>query len=105
MSERAFRKLRHVWLGLNIRLTLALQCRMMRAQRGWTRRELASRAGLTLGTICRVEFGLFMGNLKTLTKIASAFDVALVARFGAWSDVAPLPDSFQSELAKLSGEG
>lgn len=104
MSERAFKTLRYLWLDLHIRVSLALQCRMLRARRGWTRRHLAERAGLRIGTIYRVEFGLFMGHLSTLTKIASAFDVGFVARFGAWSEVVSVPDDFTTELKDLESK-
>jgi len=68
---------------------LGNQLKAIRRQRGWSRKELARRAGLHVSTIRRVERGRQMtggGTMTTIVKIAHAMDcVAHVALLG-WSD-------------------
>lgn len=74
------------WLNI----TLAMQIRAMRSQRGWTQSQLADKAGLTVLTIVRLEklyWGKSNPTLNTLIAIAAAFDVGLCARFCPWSEL------------------
>lgn len=108
-SEKSFQTLRYKWLGLTVRLAIAIQLRRMRKGRGWTRAETAQRAGVGMTTLFMLECGLF-GSLNTLVKLANAFDVAFIARFTPWSEgikesceamVGPLPIPFDADDALL----
>jgi len=65
---------------------IPFQIRAMRQVRGWSQEELAARMGLTQEGISRLEnpdYGRF--SLKTLKRLASAFDVGLAVRFVPFS--------------------
>lgn len=66
--------------------SLAVQIQRMRQRRGWTQQDLADKAGTKQAGVCRWENSEPPASLKTLTKIASAFDVALVVKFVPFSD-------------------
>lgn len=87
MSDRAFRRLRHEWAWLTLRVSIAVQVRTLRRHRGWTRHELAIRAGLHYGTVLRIECG-GVKMLDSLIAIAHACDVALLTRFCSWPEFA-----------------
>ena len=76
---------RHAWLSGTINRLVAEQVRAMRRHRHWSQKELARRAGLHQPQIARIENG-HLGSVKTLRRIASAFDVALVIRFATWGE-------------------
>lgn len=69
---------------------MATQIKAMRKQRGWSQSELAKRAGLTVMTIVRIE-KLYWDktgfNLSTIGKLGTAFDVAVIVRFRAFSEM------------------
>ena len=61
---------------------ITMQIRIMREARGWSQAELARKAGMTQSMISRLENENWEGmTLKTLFRVASAFDVAMLARF------------------------
>jgi transcriptional regulator with XRE-family HTH domain len=65
---------------------LPFQIRALRRDRGWSQHQLAERLGMTQEGVSRLEnpnYGRF--SLSTLTRLASAFDVALVVRFQPFS--------------------
>ena len=69
---------------------IPFQIRVLREQKGreWTQKELGARAGMAQETISRIEdpnYGKL--TLKTLKKLASAFDVALMVRFVPFSEL------------------
>lgn len=93
-AERIWERLRNGGRGLRGRLlgwvlrrSLGKQARNLRKSRGWTQRETAERAGLTVTTISRLERGCFSTTLRTLIRVASAFDVALLCWFLPWSEL------------------
>ncbi len=60
----------------------------MRVSRGWTQEELAQASGKVQETISQLEnpnYGSY--TLKTLQRLAEAFDVALIVRFVPFSDL------------------
>ncbi|MFN8559322.1 MAG: helix-turn-helix transcriptional regulator [Dehalococcoidia bacterium] len=80
---------RDIFVDSTIRNTLALQIRLTREQRGWTQEQLGQAAGMAQETVSLLEnpsYGKF--TLRTLKRIASAFDVALVVRFVPFSQLA-----------------
>jgi transcriptional regulator with XRE-family HTH domain len=65
---------------------LAVQISSLRQDRGWTQADLAAQVGTQQTGICRWESGESAPTLKSLAKLASAFDVALVVRFAPFSE-------------------
>lgn len=100
---------REEWLARQIRVGLASQIRAMRAHRGWTQENLATRCGMAQESISLLEDPerSRSPSLRTLNRIAAALDCAFVARFAPWSCLlagkpfdwtAPVP-SFDEEVA------
>ncbi|MFD5123558.1 helix-turn-helix transcriptional regulator [Streptomyces sp. NPDC058385] len=54
---------------------LRLELARLRAERGWTYDELASRSGLSRRTLIEVEQGRTVGSLKTWHALAHALEV------------------------------
>ena len=91
---------------------LAIQVRQLREKRQWTQAELGTRAGMQQVQVSRVENPDYKGaRLTTLSKLAHAFDVALIVRFAPFSELADWlahlspasfePVSFGEELSTL----
>ena len=80
---------------------LAAQVRLLREKRHWTQEELGARAGMHQVQVSRVEDPDYKGaRLTTLSKLANAFDVALIVRFAPFSELADWlsnlsPDAFE----------
>lgn len=92
------KKYRDAFVSEHIDTGIPFQIRAIRKQREWTQKELADHAGMLQERISVAEnpnYSKF--NLKTLKKIASAFDVALIVRF------VPINELVDWEL-KLSSE-
>lgn len=85
-TSNAFQKLkdrarRRRFIANQIKNGFAFQVRALRKDRVLTQQELASEAETTQAVISRIEKnGAGNFNVKTLQKIADAFDVALVVR-------------------------
>ncbi len=76
------KKRRYEWLWAQLALSLAMQVREMRLQRGWSQAELAQRAGIEQATVSRLESAKALNvTVNTLIRIAGAFDVAFIGRF------------------------
>lgn len=83
---------------------IPFQIRALREQKGreWTQKELGIRTGMAQETISRLEdpnYGKL--TLKTLKRLASAFDVALMVRFVPFSELVEwelhlTPDSLEA---------
>ena len=68
---------------------MAEQIRETRLNRGWTQADLANASGKVQETISQLEnpdYGSY--TIKTLQRIAEAFDVALIVRFAPFSELA-----------------
>jgi len=77
-----------VYLQQRVFELLALQIRLLRENRGWSQAELAERAGLSCRAVQYAEDAVVgRVSVRTLKKIATAFDVALILRFTSWSDL------------------
>ena len=89
---------RDAFVSEHIDTGIPFQIRAIRKQRKWTQKDLAYHAGMLQERISVAEnpnYSRF--NIKTLKKIASAFDVALIVRF------VPIGELVDWEL-KLSSE-
>jgi transcriptional regulator with XRE-family HTH domain len=77
------KKYRDLFIASQINRIIPYQIRALRAARNnMTQEELAERAETTQSAISRIKSrGAASMNIKTLLKLASAFDVALVVRF------------------------
>lgn len=79
---------RHYLASALIKRGLAEQIREMRDDRGWTQSELAQASNKVQETISQLEnpnYGSY--TIKTLERLAAAFDVALFVRFGPFSEL------------------
>lgn len=87
LKDKAFRD---TFVETEIETLVPFQIRAMRRQRGWNQNELATRAGMAQGRISILENPNYEGavNVKTLIKLASAFDVGLIVRFAPFSEIA-----------------
>ena len=82
------REYREALVQESINQGIAFQLRANRAARHWTQTDLARRTGKAQPEISRLEDPDYEGyTLKTLSKIASAFDVALSVRFIPYSEL------------------
>ena len=77
---------------------LAVQVRQLREKHRWTQAELGAEAGMQQVQVSRVEDSDYTGSkISTLSRLARAFDVALIVRFAPFSELADW-------IAKLSPE-
>ena len=67
---------------------ILFQIRAMLEDRGWTQEELAEKAGTSQPVISKYLKGYENFSIKTLLKLASAFDVSFTNRFERFSDLA-----------------
>lgn len=80
---------RDAFIASLIRFNLPSQIKEMRERRGWSQVELGSRAQMAQTLVSRFESkGYEQFSLRTLRKLASAFDVGLQVGFVPFSDLA-----------------
>lgn len=92
------KKYRDSFVSEHIDTGIPFQIRALRKQRKWIQKELADRTGMAQERISLAEnpnYSRF--NLKTLKKIASAFDVALIVRFVPISELVEWELNLSSE--------
>lgn len=98
IEELKDKRYRDAFVSAHIDTGIPFQIRALRKQRDWIQKELSERTGMAQERISVAEnpnYSRF--NLKTLKRIASAFDVALIVRF------VPISELVEWEL-KLSSE-
>ena len=89
---------RESFVASHLSSNIANQIATMREDCGWTQEQLAAASGMKQSRISALEDpSLKSVTLRTLKRIAGAFDVAVVVRFVRYSDVArwaadPSPD-------------
>ncbi len=79
---------RHEFVSEHVAVGLAFQINLTRQARGWTQEELASRCDMAQESISRLEdpnYGRY--SLKTLKRLAKAFDVGLLVRFVSFGEL------------------
>jgi len=89
-SDRVFdrKTYRDARVASQIRNGLAFQIKALRDAHGWSQRDLGERVGMAQETISLLEnpnYGKF--TLRTLLRLASTFDVAILVRFGPFSEL------------------
>lgn len=74
-------------MARQIRVGIATQIRSMREQRGWSQAELGQKCDMAQESISRLEDPKCTTDptLRSLKRIAAAFDCAFVTRFVPWS--------------------
>lgn len=84
LKDKAFRS---AFMDRSVRESIAAQVKALRRQHDLSMKAFAQRAGLHWGTIFRLEHPNLNASttIKTLLRIASAFDVALMVKFVSWS--------------------
>jgi transcriptional regulator with XRE-family HTH domain len=95
---------RHQFASAVIRRGLAEQIREMRLRRGWTQADLANASGKVQETISQLEnpnYGSY--TIKTLQRLAEAFDVALIVRFAPFSELASWVTNMSAEDLAVPG--
>jgi HTH-type transcriptional regulator/antitoxin HipB len=94
VSEFADKEYRHSYADNFINTYIAAQIRALRDQRGWTQAQLAERAEMKQSRISAMEdVNHSSWSVRTLARLAEAFDVALSVCF----------KSFSSRLADIEG--
>lgn len=76
------KKYRDLFVAGEVRRTVPFQLRALRVERKWTQADLGKEAEMPQTVISRIENGDASSlSIRTLLKLASALDVALVVRF------------------------
>ena len=79
---------RDTFVAAHLSTNIAAQIQTIREERGWTKKQLARKASMSPSRITVMEDPSYENfTLSTLKRLASAFDVALVARFTPFSDL------------------
>lgn len=100
----------------HIRQGVAFQINATREQRGWSQRELGEMAGMPQEQVSRFESAEYGGyTLRSLLKLASAFDSALIVRFVPFGELLDWTEqlghvslavpSYDEELEESDGDG
>lgn len=94
------REYRDAFVESHVRNGIAFQLRSMRNARGWDQKKLAAAMGNAKlqPVISRYEnpdYGKY--SLETLLKLARAFDVGLIVRFGRFSELMRWDDQISEE--------
>ena len=99
MKDKAYR---HGAVNAQLEIDLPLQIRALRKQRNWTQPQLAAIAEMRQPRISNMEKpGATHFSLETLRRLAEAFDVALIVRFGSFGELLDWSDQFSP--GRLSG--
>lgn len=77
---------RDQWASDTFSMSIAIQCREIRLQRGYTQEELAKRSGLKQSVISRIESGRWDGTVATLKKVAVGLACVLRIQFVSHGD-------------------
>lgn len=89
---------RDAFVSSQMSIPLAFQILALREQRGWTQKQLAEKAGMLQPRINALERPSGSEpNLRTLKRLASAFDVALIVRFAPYSELIKWTESFSPD--------
>lgn len=103
ISQLQEKEYRDAFVSEHIDTGIPFQIRAIRKKRGWTQKQLAYQAGMLQERISVAEnpnYARF--NLKTLKKIASAFDVALIVRFVPFSELVKWEINLSSEALEAT---
>jgi transcriptional regulator with XRE-family HTH domain len=89
---------RDAFVSSQMSIPLSFQILVLREQRGMTQKQLAEKAGMLQPRIAAMERPSgHEPNLRTLKRLASAFDVALVVRFVPFSELVKWAETFSPD--------
>jgi len=105
-KEDMQRDQRNAFVAEYVAASIALGVKANRLARGWTQRDLAKRAGMKQASIARLEATTAetMPSIRTLERVASAFDVALIVRMERFKAFA-VPSADQDTGLEPRGDG
>lgn len=87
MREFQNKEYRHAYVDDFLNASIATQIKVLREQKNWTQIVLAQRAEMKQSRISALENVNYESwSIKTLRKLAKAFDVALVVKFVSFGD-------------------
>ena len=96
-SERRYRR---AYADSFVDSYLATQIRALREQRNWTQQDLATALGMKQSQVSRMEIvDNSSWQIRTLKRLAEAFDLALVVRLESFGNV--IPEIVQFSRASL----
>lgn len=85
-----------------VSIPIAFQILALRHQRGWTQQQLAAQAGMRQSRIAALERPSgHEPNLRSLKRLAAAFDVALIVRFAPFSELLAWAETFSPETFRV----
>jgi transcriptional regulator with XRE-family HTH domain len=103
LAEIRSKEYRHGLVSAQIDVDLPLQIRSLRKHRGWTQPNLAEATGMKQPRISAMEKpGGARFNLETLSRLAEAFDVALIVRFAPFSELLDWSDKFNPDELEIA---
>jgi transcriptional regulator with XRE-family HTH domain len=86
---------RKSFVGSQIRIGIPFQIRALMKQRGWTQEGLAEKTGIAQPSISNLlKPSGSQPNIKTLVRIAEAFDCGLAVRFVPFSELTKWSEEF-----------
>lgn len=89
---------REAFVASQVEIGIPFQIRALRKQRDMGQQELATATGMKQPRISAIETPGYTGyTIETLSRIAAAFDVALIVRFGAFSELVKLSNEFSPD--------
>ncbi len=92
------KRYRDAFVGSQISVGIPFQVRALRKKLGLEQKDLAARTGMAQPRISAIETpGVSNLNLKTLRRLASAFDVGLIVRFAPFSELIRFSDEFSPD--------
>jgi transcriptional regulator with XRE-family HTH domain len=98
IQELLDKETRDAFVSSQISIPIAFQILALREQRGWTQKQLAEKAGMLQPRIAAMEHPSGSEpNLRTLKRLASAFDVALIVRFAPFSELVEWAEKFSPD--------
>jgi transcriptional regulator with XRE-family HTH domain len=97
---------RQAFIDAEINIGIPFQIRALAKARNWTQEELAVKAGMKQPRICDLmKPGGARPNIKTLSRIAKAFDCGLLVRFAPFSELVRWSEDFEPESFNVRSFG
>lgn len=94
---------RGAFVASQIDIGIPFQIRALRKAKGWTQAELANHAGMLQPRISAIQNpGKASLNIRTLRRLAEAFDCGLLIRFAPFSELTLWSERFNPETFHVS---
>lgn len=93
---------RHGYADESLNISIATQIKVIREQRGMNQSELAQQAGMKQSVISRFENANYSSwSIRTLKRLARAFDVDLEVKFRSFGDLVKSVDTFSRKALQV----